>query len=767
MSSIIEGYNYDIFISYRQKDNKGDRWVSEFVDALNTELESTFKEEVSVYFDINPHDGLLETHDVDASLKEKLKCFIFIPIISRTYCDPKSFAWVHEFKAFVEMASKDQFGLKVKLPNGNVASRVLPVRIHDLDSGDIKECEMLLGSVLRGIEFIYKEPGVNKPLTLNLNNNRYTIQINKVANSIKEIISGLKYTPKPGDEPGDDLISAVLNPEIKTSEDSEKSIAVIPFINDSADNENVYFINGLFDEIITNLQTIKSFSRVLPRQSVEKYRYTKKSIPEIAHDLAVNYIVSGSGQKYGYSFRLRITLTDTHNKVLWSHTYEGMINEEIFKTHSKIAKAIATSLKTMISPEEKKIIEKKPAFNLTAYDFYWQGKEEYTKYWLNGDRNALQKAGLCFQNSLNYDSSLAIAYTGLARVNYEKNLNESYYSEKFLDSLLILCNTAISLDDRLSEAYTIKGDYYREKGNYDKSDEEYDRALRINPNSWDAYFGKGRLFTSTDQIKMIANFEKAAILNHGPELPKILSDLLIAYVYSGFRNKALPLAERIFELTKDSMMYLSNLYDLEYFFDLSKALEIADRIYMLDSVTLDTKQTGGRVSSPGITFCCFAGIGNDVLGRKENALKYFKKAIEISREHPEIPLQPGSEHRIGYAYWVIGEREKAESFVKTALDNSLKQIQLGRVLSLVLYSYYDIAADYAFLGQKEKAYEYLRKFNKKQTMSYEAFYLMSIDPLFQNIRSETEFQMILNDVESKCLTEHERVKKWLEENKML
>jgi hypothetical protein len=70
MSSIIEGYNYDIFISYRQKDNKGDRWVSEFVEALKTELESTFKKKISVYFDINPHDGLLETHDVGASLKD-------------------------------------------------------------------------------------------------------------------------------------------------------------------------------------------------------------------------------------------------------------------------------------------------------------------------------------------------------------------------------------------------------------------------------------------------------------------------------------------------------------------------------------------------------------------------------------------------------------------------------------------------------------------------------------------------------------------------
>ena len=201
MSSIIEGYNYDIFISYRQKDNKHDGWVTEFVNNLKGELESTFKEEISVYFDINSHDGLLETHDVDASLKEKLKCLVFIPIISRTYCDPKSFAWEHEFKAFVETASKDQCGLKVKLPNGNVASRVLPIRIHDLDADDIKECESVLGGVLRGVEFIYKELGIDKPLApdddekKNLNNTKYRIQIIKVSHAIKEIISGLKAEP--------------------------------------------------------------------------------------------------------------------------------------------------------------------------------------------------------------------------------------------------------------------------------------------------------------------------------------------------------------------------------------------------------------------------------------------------------------------------------------------------------------------------------------------------------------------------------------------
>jgi hypothetical protein len=205
MASLLPGYEYDIFISYRQKDNKYDGWVTEFVDHLKQELEATFKEEVSVYFDINPHDGLLETHSVDRSLEEKLKCLIFIPIISRTYCDLKCFAWQHEFCAFNKLAKKDKFGREVRLASGNVASRILPVKIHDLDPEDNMLLEIELGEVLRGIEFIYKSSGVNRPLRSkednpqeNLNHTIYRDQINKVSLAIKEIIESMKisFTPE-------------------------------------------------------------------------------------------------------------------------------------------------------------------------------------------------------------------------------------------------------------------------------------------------------------------------------------------------------------------------------------------------------------------------------------------------------------------------------------------------------------------------------------------------------------------------------------------
>lgn len=202
MPSILPDFEYDIFISYRQNDNKYDGWVTEFVNNLNKELEATLKDKVNVYFDANPHDGLLETHSVNHSLEGKLKCLIFIPILSKTYCDAKGFAWNHEFLAFIDQAKQDRFGLNIRLNSGNVSSRVLPVRIHDLDPEDVKLAESYLG-VIRSVDFIYHSPGVNRSLRpwdddviKNTKQPFYRDQINKVANAIDELLRGIKQAEK-------------------------------------------------------------------------------------------------------------------------------------------------------------------------------------------------------------------------------------------------------------------------------------------------------------------------------------------------------------------------------------------------------------------------------------------------------------------------------------------------------------------------------------------------------------------------------------------
>jgi len=796
MASLIPGYEYDIFISYRQKDNKHDGWVTGFVNNLKGELESTFKEEVSVYFDINPHDGLLETHDVDESLKEKLKCAVFIPIISRTYCDPKSFAWEHEFKAFVDQASQDQYGLKVKLPNGNVAGRVLPVRIHELDNNDIKLCESVLGGVLRGVEFIFKSPGVNRPLLPkeenpqeNQNHTSYRDQINKVANAVQEIISGMMSTENSegpdfseagsglheteGEEAvigrkkrrtgiviglililfvGALLVSQLLGRQKLKDKQIEKTIAVLPFWNDSPDQENTYFINGLMDEVLNNLQKIKDFS-VISRTSVEQYRErSRPSIPKIAKELGVNYIVEGSGQKYGNSFRLRIQLIEAaSDKHLWSESYDQEIKEteDIFLIQSQIAQAIASELKATITPEEKHIMETIPTRNLTALDFYQRGKDEYSKF-NSKNPDALKRAEDLFNKALKDDSRFGPAYTGLARVYWDKQNYEQYFSENYLDSVRILCDIALSYDNQLSEAYKIKGDYYRAIGLTEESEEQYDNALKFNPNDWSAYFGKG-LLSLDDLLKQVDNFHKAVSLNHGPELPGLLINLGSAYLQAGFFEKSKYYYQQAFNLDDNMFRYLWSQYNVEYLQGhFEKAGEIIEKMHTLDTNNVST------LNSLGFIYM--------YLGRYDESLKYFEKWL--NRIKSIDPLSMGSMHRIGYIYWKNGNKKEAELYFDKEIDYCNKIIESKRPKSQTLSVYYDLAGVYAFRGDKVKAYENLRIFNQKQTRLMWIMYIKN-DPLFDSLRSEPVFQNIVSDIEARNQAEHERIRKWLEEQGML
>ena len=155
MPSILPGFEYDVFVSYRHNDNRSG-WVSHFIRSLEQELASTIKEPISIYYDENTYDGLLETHQVDKSLESKIKCLVFIPVLSQTYCDTKSYAWCYEFCAFNASAQKDTLGREVRLGNGNVPSRILPVKIHDLDHDDLAVLEAELGSTLKSVEFIQK-----------------------------------------------------------------------------------------------------------------------------------------------------------------------------------------------------------------------------------------------------------------------------------------------------------------------------------------------------------------------------------------------------------------------------------------------------------------------------------------------------------------------------------------------------------------------------------------------------------------------------------
>jgi TolB-like protein len=520
MSSLIPGFEYDIFISYRQKDNKGDRWVSEFVEALRTELESTFKEEISVYFDINPHDGLLETHDVDASLKEKLKCAVFIPIISRTYCDPNSFAWVHEFKTFIEQASTDQHGLKVKLPGGNVANRVLPVQIHDLDTEDKKLVENELDGFIRGIEFIYREPGVNRPLRANedhpdnnLNKTFYRNQINKVANAIKAIVSGLKEPDQEGKEISDNIfeekypsrikqrtkilaialiITVLLVPGyflipgfFKPASKPEKSIAVLPFINLSEDQNQEFMSDGLSNDLCNHLFAIKSFSRVISFNSVIVYKKTNKKISQIAGELKVNYILEGTYRKIGDQVKITATLKEARkDKQLWQHEYDQPY-KELISIQADIAIQIADQVDAFISISEKENIQKITTTNQEAYAYLQKAMNYFNSTYYYAGNMQYDSCFYFLIKAIEADSSYAdpYAWKGFLTIIKGNYAGQSELQYTVWDALPNL-EKAVQLDSNNGTAHLGLGIYNEWiRWDYIKAEEEFLKSLKISPNN--------------------------------------------------------------------------------------------------------------------------------------------------------------------------------------------------------------------------------------------------------------------------------------------
>ena len=513
MSSIIEGYNYDIFISYRQKDNKHDGWVTEFVNQLKGELEATFKEDISIYFDENPHDGLLETHSVDKSLEGKLKCLIFIPIISQTYCDSKSFAWQHEFCAFNKLSKEDLFGRDIKLSSGNVASRILPIKIHDLDPEDKTLLENELGGVLRSIEFIYKSTGVNRPLRANedhpqdnLNKTYYRDQINKGANAIKEIITALKKQSQHQEEVSKQdievkpahqmnlrtrivvgtlviltlvVLGYLFIPKlIKSPKSLEKTIAVLPFRNLSNDTTQLYFCDGFMEEILNDLQKVRGFT-VRSRTSSDQYRDSKKVITTIGNELKANYLVEGSVGREGNNLKIWVQLIDSKaDKHIWSNDYTRE-SKQIFSLQSEIAKDIAAELKIILSTEEKELIDKSQTKNLEAYNLYLQGRY----FWNKRTEEDLKKSIECYNKALTIDPNYALAYSGLADTYY--NLVSTIYlsgSEGYLKSKEYALK-AIAINNDIPETHLTLGNLYTwSDWKWEDAGKELLYAIKLNPN---------------------------------------------------------------------------------------------------------------------------------------------------------------------------------------------------------------------------------------------------------------------------------------------
>ena len=198
----------------------------------------------------------------------------------------------------------------------------------------------------------------------------------------------------------------------ETISKSEKTIAVLPFQYLSRDSTQVYFCDGIREEILNHLHKASPFT-VRSRTSSDHYRDTKKTSSVIAEELNVNYLVEGSVGCEDNQLKIWIQLIDAKNdEHIWS---EDFVRErkQVFSIQSEIARKIAEELKVILSPDEIEKMELRPTDNLQAYQAYLRGR-----YYIGQPHFSLQNWNLALQNfqqAVDIDTGFALAYAELAR----------------------------------------------------------------------------------------------------------------------------------------------------------------------------------------------------------------------------------------------------------------------------------------------------------------------------------------------------------------
>ena len=673
--AVLSGFEYDIFISYRHNDNL-DGWVMDFVQNLEKELRSTLKDTLTIYFDKNPHDGLLETHNVDKSLEGKLKCLIFIPIISQTYCDTKSFAWQHEFVAFNKLTKEDQFGRDIKLSNGNVASRILPIKIHDLDAEDKTLLESEMGGMLRAIEFIFKSSGVNRPLTSSdkreesSNKTLYRDQVNKVANAIKEIISAVKnpnqITPSHTDN-RQPVTGNNQNPSRKKAiiislavlfiavivyffyqqrttnnqqpiTEIEKSIAVLPFENMSGDAAQEYFSDGISEEILNSLAQIEGL-KVTGRTSSFQFKGKGMDLKEVGEKLGVATILEGSIRKQNDMLRITVQLVSTKDGYhLWSERFDRKITD-VFAIQDEIAQAVSSKLKLTLLKAGNEVTATK-AINQEAYDLYLRGR-----FFFNQRGEGLIKGLDLFKQSIKVDSTFSQAYAALA-LDYA--IMSWYYMIPTLygiEESRKYASAAIELDPQSSDAYTALGFIELQfERNGPKAKANLGKALEINPNNALAASQLANYFQYIENEKDKAVELGLEAIKLDPLYFVIYANLAAAKYIQNKPKEALEYVEKGLEISKTSVLLLT--WKARCLWALNRK---AEAIETLEKGLVLT----GRHQNLIASLCTFLMKA----GEKERAVELY---VELKSRSANEYIAP---YNLGSAAFALGKELEAKEMV--------------------------------------------------------------------------------------------------------
>jgi len=524
------------------------------------------------------------------------------------------------------------------------------------------------------------------------------------------------------------IFSKVFNKKTVETENIEKTIAVLPFVNNSANEENMYFCNGIMAGIRDHLAKIPEFS-LASRLSVEQYRNTTSSLKAIAKELDVNYVVEGHVQRVANRAIISAELIRVEdNKVIWSDRYDKDVSE-IFEVQANVIKSITNNLETIISPNLKIQLSNIPTQDTLAYDHYLKGEEfrfkakyalQKTEDWLE----LLNKANLSYELAIERDSLFAQAYVGLALSIWERS-GRYMLEENNLDMVLVYLNKAIQINSMLTEAFVIRGEYYLRTKQNDKAKTDFETALILDQNNVPALIDLMRLYrreqnykdalitfkktekhldTQADSLRVYGGYQFYYALLDDYKMEQYYLDK-IAEIRSGFSNTQVWLYNRTQQW--------------------EKAIDHIEKYWSQKNQQTNVWLAAHYLYMPE---------------KNKETLKYYGDwHKQVMAEGVSCWVSSRSYHRYGYALIRDGQIEKGLDMVKKQIEMFNQLVNLDRADQWV---YYDLAGAYTLLGQYEKAYENMDKFEQLNgwTMWGGMVAMVKYDVQFDVLRDDPRFQ---------------------------
>ncbi|MGA9355611.1 MAG: winged helix-turn-helix domain-containing protein [Terriglobales bacterium] len=424
---------------------------------------------------------------------------------------------------------------------------------------------------------------------------------------------------------------------------SVRSIAVLPLDNFSGDPAQEYFVDGMTDELITDLAKIGSL-RVISRTSVMRYKGTKKSLPEIARELNADGIIEGSVTRSGQRVRITAQLlygpTDKH---LWAETYERDLGD-VLGLQSEVAEAIARQVRAQVTPQQQAHFRSARPVNPEAYDAYAKGR-----YYLWNDYTTAQPLNMAknyFEEAARKDPGFALAQSGLADAYlYLTIFRQLSPASAYLPAEEAVQH-ALSLDDTIGEAHDTLGVLsWRYNWDWDATERELNKAIALAPSYICAHEDRAEYLAFRGR-RSEAETEVAKSLELDTSVSSALTE---AGVYFQLRD-----FERLVKASRRGMGLNPNEW-LEHFY-LGVGYEgTGKRRESISEYQKAVELSGGDQDARAALAHAYAGVG-----RRAETEKVLR---DLQQESAKVYVSP---YLIATLYASLGDKDKAFKFIEKA-----------------------------------------------------------------------------------------------------